>query len=463
MPRFHAWTGVSGSIGLGPLSDVVTPDLVREALVECGLPVGAEVPLPMEFMVNFVLALALFADCSYQDVIEHMIGARPELACSVPNKSNLTRARRRLGAVVMRLIYHKLATVQADAGQPGAFYQGMRLAAIDGMLLDLPESSANRARFGGQEQEPGIPRGLPVARVVALTETGTRAQVAASLGGWHDAELTLAKDLAAHAAGMLVIIDRLYPDVRLWQGFESGGADLIIRAREQVAANPEQVLDDGTFLARMRESGYKGDTKRSVLVRVIEYRVSGGEKVRLLTSLRDPETHPAEQVAALYPERWEAESANRQIKSFQRGDTVVLRSKDPELIEQEIWAHLIVHTVATRFINTLARIENIDPDRLSYTRTLHQIRLAVIRQQPDEAGKPPAPATSLEETGFVKTLATRVARLLDNGAKRLRASQRQVSKPPSKYPKRPVAQKTSPRTRKIPQPVIQLLPRPILT
>ena len=472
MARFHEWTGVSGRIGLGPVSAVVTPSLVREALVECGLPIGAQVPLPMEFMVNFVLGLAVFGDCSYQNVVEHLIGGFPELGCSVPNKSNLTRARRRLGAGVMRLIYRKLAARLAADGQGGAFYRGMRLAAVDGMFLDLPESAGNRARFGGQEQSPGHPRGLPVARVVALTETGTRAQVAVSLGGWHDGELTLARDLASHACGMLVIIDRLYPDVRLWQGFAGAGADLVIRAREGIAASAEQVLPDGTYLTRMRESGYKGNTKRSVLVRVIEYRIGGGDKIRLLTSLLDPETHPAAQVAALYPERWEAESANRQIKSFQRGDGVTLRSKDPDLVEQEIWAHLIVHTVVTRLITTLAQTEGLDPDRISYTNTLEQVRLAVTRQprptepeqqNPDTLASRPQTPEPLTRHPFIRILATRCERLLDNGVKRMRASKRQVSQPPTKYPQRPVTEKTKQRTYKTKPTVVTLLPTPMIT
>jgi hypothetical protein len=98
---------------------------------------------------------------------------------------------------------------------------------------------------------------------------------------------------------MPVVMDRLDPDVRLWQGFANAGADLVIRANDRVAAVPEQVLPDGSYLARMRESGYKGETKRAVVAHVIEYRVGDGEKIRLLTSLLDPETHPA----ALYPER----------------------------------------------------------------------------------------------------------------------------------------------------------------
>lgn len=140
---------------------MVTPELIREALGECGLPVGAQVPLPMEFMVNFVLGLAVFGDCSYQNVIEHLIGGFPELGCSVPNKSNLTRARGRLGAPVMRLIYRKLAARLAADGQRGAFYQGMRLAAVDGMF--------GTARF---RRQPG-----PVRR------TGTKPRMPARTAG----------------------------------------------------------------------------------------------------------------------------------------------------------------------------------------------------------------------------------------------------------------------------------------
>lgn len=440
------------------MSEVVTAGLVGEVLAECGLPVGAQVPLPMEFMVNFVLGLAVFSGCSYQDVIEHMIGGFPQLGVSVPNKSNLTRARGRLGARVMRRIFEKVAGALAPVGQDAAFFRGMRTAAVDGMLFDAAESSANRARFGGQNQAEGVPRGLPVVRLVTLTETGTHAQVAARLGGWHDSEVKLARPLAEAASGMLVVIDRLYPDVKLWRSFLAAGAHVVVRASGQIATVPEQVLDDGTYLTRMRESGYKGNTARCVTVRVIEYTV-GAQQVRLLTSLLDPVEYPAGEVAALYPERWEAEGANRQIKSFQRGDRFTLRSKDPELVEQEIWAHLIVHTVITRVITAVATTQGLDPDRLSYTKVLTQLRLAVTRQPcPDPDGQP-VPG---EPGRFVTAMSQRARRLLDNGTKRLRESARQVSKHQRKYPPRPNSDKSSPRTRKTTPKTITLTPTPIL-
>ena len=71
-----------------------------------------------------------------------------------------------------------------------------------------------------------------------------------------------------------------------------------------MARRPVQVLDDGTYLARMNLAGQKGAHPGGVLVRVIEYRVDGGEVVRLLTDLMDPVAFPAGELAALYHQRW---------------------------------------------------------------------------------------------------------------------------------------------------------------
>jgi hypothetical protein len=143
------------------------------------------------------------------------------------------------------------------------------------------------------------------------------------------------------------------------------GAHLLIRARSCVAHRPVEVLPDGTYLARMNLAGQKGAHPGGVLVRVVEYTIDGGEVVRLLTDLLDPVAYPAAELAALYALRWEAESAFRQVKTFQRGPQEVLRSAGPELVRQEVWAHLTVHHCLNRIIMRLAEGERIDPDRIS--------------------------------------------------------------------------------------------------
>jgi IS4 transposase len=73
-----------------------------------------------------------------------------------------------------------------------------------------------------------------------------------------------------------------------------------------------------------------------VVVRVIEYQVDGGETIRLLTDLLDPETAPAGELAELYHQRWEAELSNRQIKTYQRGPQEILRSATPRAVPRSV-------------------------------------------------------------------------------------------------------------------------------
>jgi hypothetical protein len=144
-------------------------------------------------------------------------------------------------------VFRRLAGPVAPAGLDGAFWRGMRVAAVDGFLLDVPDTPANRAEFGGPSDAKGRPAGFPQARVVTLTETGTHSSVDASVGGFRTGEPELAIAMAPSAAGMLVIMDRGFPGVALWKAYTQARAHLLIRARSSVAARPVEVLDDGTY------------------------------------------------------------------------------------------------------------------------------------------------------------------------------------------------------------------------
>ena len=338
------------------------------------------------------------------------MGALEGMDEAIPNKSSFTRARQRLGAGVIEAVFRRLAGPVAPAGLDGAFWRGMRVAAVDGFVLDVPDTPVNRAAFGGPVDAKGQPAGFPQARVVTLTETGTHSSVDARVGGFRGGEPELAIAMAGSAAGMLVIMDRGFPGVALWKAYTQAGAHLLIRARSSVAARPVTVLDDGTYLARMNLAGQKGAHPGGVLVRVIEYRVDGGEVVRLLTDLTDPVAFPAGELASLYHQRWESEGSFRQVKTFQRGPQEILRSADPELVRQEIWAHLAVHHCLTRIIMRLAARERIDPDRISFVKVLKHVRRSVIRQSAQ---------TSAQIRQFMAMLAAKVRRKLDNGVKAL--------------------------------------------
>jgi hypothetical protein len=448
MAGMHPWTGLSDDVRLGALTEWVTPELVDEVLAECGRRDQRPGALPARFMVYYVLALALFQQDSYDDVAENLVGALDEMDEAVPNKSSFTRARQRLGAGVTEALFRRLAGPAAPEGLDGAFWRGMRAAAVDGFVLDVPDTPANRAAFGGPSDAKGQPAGFPQARVVTLTEAGTHASVDASVGGFCGGEPELAIAMAASAAGMLVIMDRGFPGVALWKAYTGAGAHLLIRARSSVAARPVQVLDDGTYLARMNLAGQKGAHPGGVLVRVIEYRVDGGDVVRLLTGLLDPAAFPAGELAALYHQRWESESTFRQVKTFQRGPQEILRSGDPELARQEAWAHLAVHHCMTAIIMRLAGEKRIDPDRISFVKVLKHVRRSVIRQSAQ---------TSAQIRQFTAAMTAKVARKLDNGVRRLREADRILKRPASKYSFRKAGQVRRP-TRQVAAKVLTLYP-----
>jgi len=230
----------------------------------------------------------LFQQDSCDDVAEHMVGGVPVLGGSIPNRSSFTRARQRLGAQAIERVFRKLTGPLAPAGLEGSFYRGMRLAAVDGFVLDAPETEANRRRLGGPKDARGQVAGFPQVRVVTLTETGTHAQIDAAVDGACCGEPELAIRLAPSAAGMLVIMDRGFPGVALWRAYTGAGAHLLIRARSCVAARPIEYLPDGTYLARMNLAGQKRAAPGHVVLRVIEYQAGGGEVIRLLTDLPGP-------------------------------------------------------------------------------------------------------------------------------------------------------------------------------
>lgn len=137
----------------------------------------------------------------------------------------------------------------------GAFYRGMRLAAVAGVALESPGTRANRAFFGGPSDAKGQDAGFAQVRVVTLTETGTHACIDAAVGGFNDGKRELATTLTGSAKGMLVIMDRDFPGVALWKAYVQDGAHLLLRARSCVANRPMQVLGDGRYLARMSLAG----------------------------------------------------------------------------------------------------------------------------------------------------------------------------------------------------------------
>ncbi|MFK0114240.1 IS4 family transposase [Streptomyces sp. NPDC091217] len=372
--------------GLGLLTWVYPSGLVDRAVAACGRAEQRRRLLPARLMVYFVLGLALFSPAPYLDVMRHLVeGLRGQGLLGdwrIPAKSSLFRARQRLGPEPLRVLFTTTAKPMGTESTPGAFWRGLRLLAVDGTCWDVADSPANEAAFG----RPGNSRGhdkssFPQVRMACLIEVGTHLVLDAELAGCRTGEVTLVSRLPRSCGpGQLVLADREFLGVALWRAFTTAGADLLWRVPANRVLPVDRILRDGSWLSRIHAHTDPAHTD-PVTVRVLAYRLNGtgraGEEYRLVTSLLDARRHPARQLAALYQERWEAEAVFAELKTHQRGARVVISSKTPDGVLQQIWAHLLVHHALRELTVRTAATRGLDPDQVSFTETLRSARRSV--------------------------------------------------------------------------------------
>ena len=377
------------------LTTTFPPELVDRVIARTGRGEQRQRLLPARVVVYYTLAMCLFAQAGYEEVMRLLVeglawARRWRGSWQVPDKSSIARARARLGPAPLRELFAEVARPLATSATKGAWYRDWRLVALDGTTLDVADTPANVAAFG----RPGGGRGqgaFPQVRVVGLVECDTHAVVDAVMGGLHLGETSLAPSLARSLGpGMLLLVDQGLASLELWHTFQATGAELMWRCRQDVKLPVLEVFDDGSWRS---ELGSGHPRSRRVAVRVVDYRLNDpgrtGEQdgYRLITTIGDPAQAPAAELAALYLQRWELETALDELKAHQRGPGVVLRSKHPDGVCQEVWAHLLVYYAIRALMQQAALDAEVDADRLSFTRSLHIARRQVTSQA---ALSPPA-------------------------------------------------------------------------
>lgn len=389
--RLGSGIRINDLISLGALTAHVPMMEVHQALAKTGRASERHRDLPAHVMVYYVIALALYRPDASREVLRVLLeGLKELLGLAVPlepaGKSGISQARTRLGEEPLEELYRKVVRPVATEQTQGAFYRDRwRVVAADGTTLEVPDTPANREAFGLPYSEKGE-SAYPRLRVVGLVETGTHVLFGAAQGSYSTGEVTLAREVLKHLRpGMLCLADRYFYGYALWKQARDTGADLLWRVRRNIRLPCEERLPDGSYLTRIYE-------KRDVLgrgigeglvVRVIEYSVLGRkgkpELYRLITTILDPEAAPAEELAQLYLERWEFETALDEFKTHLRGASTVLRSMKPELVRQEVWGLLLAHFALRGLMHESALRGKQDPDRISFIHTVRVVRRTLPR------------------------------------------------------------------------------------
>ncbi len=383
---------LSDHISLGVLTRVFPPELVDRVVADAGRTERRHRLLPARVVVYYVLGLALFSQGSYEEVIRNLVEGLSWAdgwvsAWNVPTKAALFKARARLGPEPVEALYRQSAELLATKKTKGAWYRGWRLMSVDGTCLDVADTAENDLAFGrpGSKRPDGTGP-FPQVRLIGLAECGTHAIVDAVIGRYNEPEQHLAPALfASLAPGMLVLADRGFVSFALWRAAQATGADLLWRDKVNHVLPVERRLPDGSFLSTIYPSQKdRRHGSAGMRVRVIEYGLAAddGENIstdndtiyRLLTTVLDARRAPADELAGLYPERWEFETALDELKTHQRSPRLVLRSKMPDGVRQEVYGYLCVHYAIRWLMHSVALTASADPDRLSFTRTLRVAR-----------------------------------------------------------------------------------------
>jgi len=351
--------------------------------------------------VYYVIALTLYMQVSYREVLRCLLEgvtwlAGPARPVKVTGKSGISQARTRLGWRPLQRLHDDIVHPIATPTTQGAWYRRWRLVSLDGTTLDVADTRANVQAFG----RPGASRGTaayPQLRFVSLVENGTHVLWGSQVGGYRDSETTLARQVVGRlGAGMLCLADRQFFGAALWQQARASEADLLWRVKKTLRVPCRQRLVDGSSLSVVYPSqrDRRHDTN-GIVVRVIEYTLAGvadaEDRYRVVTSILDPDRAPAGELAALYHERWEIETALDELKTHLRGARIVLRSKTPDLVRQEFYGLLLAHFAIRGLMHEAAVTVGIDPDALSFVHAVRVIR----RQLPRAVAIPPSGPASL--------------------------------------------------------------------
>ncbi|MGA9058835.1 MAG: IS4 family transposase [Terriglobia bacterium] len=377
---------ITDYISLGVITKTFPLSSIEPVLSNTGKSSIRQRDLPAQVVVYYVIALALYMQSSYREVLRCLLEAvqwlrDPSAGVRVAGKSGISQARTRLGWEPLRQLHDELVKPIAVRNTRGTWYRSWRLVSLDGSTLDVADEKANEDAFS----RPGAGRGssaYPQIRFVSLVENGTHVLFGSQMGGYQTGEITLAKAVLPRLRnGMLCLADRNFFGFELWQLARGTGADLLWRMKKNMRMSCEKRLPDGSYLSHVypSERDWRHKTNGQAL-RVIDYRLEGIEGCepiyRLATTILDPAKAPAGELAALYHERWEIETAFDELKTHLRGAQIVLRSKTPDLVRQEFYGLLMAHFAIRGLMHEAALKADEDPDRLSF---LHAVR--VIRRK----------------------------------------------------------------------------------
>jgi hypothetical protein len=373
-----------------PFSEVLDAPLIEQALRQERVCFRQRVFSPLVTLWAF-LSQCLDPDHSCRQAVARVLAWRTSQGlppCSARTSSYCDARQRLPEGVLARLTRATARRLRDDA--PDRRRRPRRVVKfVDGTTVSMPDTPANQAEYPqARTQQPGV--GFPIARLVALFCLSTGAVLDALLGpyrGKRTSELALFNRLRDNLdPGDLLVADRYYCSYWEVALARRRGADVVFRLHQCRAADFRRGLrlgpcDHLVVWRRPRRPAWLGEDDyarlpATLVVRQTRVRVrQRGFRTRALvvvTTLLDEGEASAEELAALYRARWQAELDLRWLKQTLQMD--VLRCQSPAMVRKEVWAHLLAYNVIRGAMAAAAGEEGLLPTQLSFTAALQTVR-----------------------------------------------------------------------------------------
>ena len=362
-----------------PFADSLSELSILAALNEHGVKYRDRLFSPVTTIWSF-LSQVLSDDHSCRDTVSRILAHRAASGLKVcsPNTTSYCNARARLPTAVLCSLAKRTAQQLQDSLPQAWKWHGRNVYIADGSHVSMPDTLQNQASYPQPVvQQPGI--GFPLARLAVLLSLATGAchgLAMAPYAGKGTGETTLLRQMyGTLAPGDVVVADALFDNYFLIWELLQRGIDIVARVQaERVGSTTQKSSPEGDIIVWQRPNkphGMTGEqyrkypetlTVRQVCVDARD-RNNRVEQFKVVTTILDTSIGGG-QIGGLYERRWDGEVDIRSIKSTMKMD--ILRCKSPEMVQKEIWAHLLAYNLLRTVMAVAASANEAEPREISF-------------------------------------------------------------------------------------------------
>lgn len=381
-------SSLTNELVLTVMKNVYSLQAINEALAQTNTQSKRIRALPASMAFYLVLLTCLNPEVSVKENLRLLLDYLQKEADEKPRHvvvgSAISKARSKLGVSPFRFLFEKWCRPLGDETLPSVFWKGFRVAACDGTTLEVQDSPANRQQFGKHGNQYGQ-SGYPQLKLACLIECGTRAPFAFAYGSAHTDEGKLFDQICEHLdRQMLFLTDRAYYSFRRWKKCAETAGALLWRLKSNLQIRMLEPLPDGSWLGEIRSWPQKKCSQKKfrpekIVLRVIEFQAqfadgTKSEVIRLGSTLLDYVKYPALEAAGVFLERWQEETGYDEFKTHLKGAYRILRSPVPALVEQELYAFMLMYYLVRRIIAEAARKGGVSPGEISFVHSVRVIK-----------------------------------------------------------------------------------------